>query len=247
MFEKTIEFYSSDLYLQNNKDILPTPSKINIPNWYKKLKHDHKDKTVKGCMPFLDTLTIGYILKMPIDYYVEHNVETEGIKNTGMRTSNERINGITDGLNLNFSDTKEFHSIDQAKESPHLEKNKNLPFHKILNPFIIKTPPGYSCLFVPPLNNSDDRFSIIPGIVDTDKYNLEVNFPIVFNGDKYDTLETTIKRGTPYVQVIPFKRDSWKMKIRKTNLKDKGKNVFKFAKYLFENYKLEYWSKKKCK
>ena len=31
-------------------------------------------------MPFLDTLTAGYILKMPIDYYVEHNVEVDGEK-----------------------------------------------------------------------------------------------------------------------------------------------------------------------
>ena len=62
-----------------------------------------------------------------------------------------------------------------------VEKNKNLPFHKILNPWIITTPPGYSTLFVPPLNNSDDRFSIIAGIVDTDTFKNEINFPIVIH------------------------------------------------------------------
>ena len=80
----------------------------------------------------------------------------------------------------------------------------------LLNPWKIKTPKGYSCLFVPPLNNSDDRFSIIPGIVDTDTFPSEINFPIIINGDKYPVLETTIKKGTPYVQIIPFKRDSGK-------------------------------------
>lgn len=78
---------------------------------------------------------------------------------------------------------------------------------------IIKTPPGYSCLFVSPLNNKDDRFEIISGIVDTDTYENFINFPIVINGDKYPNLETTIERGTPYVQIIPFKRDDWKMEI----------------------------------
>ena len=48
-----------------------------------------------------------------------------------------------------------------------------------VSPCTIKTPPGYSCLFVPPLNNTDDRFSIIPGIVDTDKLNFEV-VPVPF-------------------------------------------------------------------
>jgi hypothetical protein len=101
----------------------------------------------------------------------------------------------------------------QLEGSPYVEKNKNLPFYKIINPWIIKTPPGYSCLFVPPLNNTDDRFSIIPAIVDTDTFPNEINFPIVINGDKYPTLDTVLKKGTPYVQVIPFKRDKWKMKL----------------------------------
>lgn len=247
MFEKTIEFLSHPLYLENNKDILPEPSKLNIPDWFKKLKHTHDKQTIKGCMPFLDSLTIGYILKMPIDYYVEHNIEIEGNKNSGVKTNVCEVFGVTDGLNLNYSEQNNFHPTEQLEGCPYLEKNKNLAFHKINNPFIIKTPPGYSCLFVSPLNNSDDRFSIIPGIVDTDKYDLEINFPIVFNGDKYEVLKTTIKRGTPYVQIIPFKRDSWKLKVKSYDTKEKQKNKWKFNKHLFENYKLNFWSKKKCK
>jgi hypothetical protein len=65
-----------------------------------------------------------------------------------------------------------------------LKKIKNLSFYKIINPWKIKTPKGYSCLFVSPLNNSDDRFSIISGIVDTDTFPNEINFPIIINGDK---------------------------------------------------------------
>lgn len=84
-----------------------------------------------------------------------------------------------------------------SNERVSLVKNKNLPFHKIKNPWTIITPPGYSCLFVSPLNNSDDRFTILPGIVDTDKYTLEVNFPFVVNGDKYPTLKTLLKKVLP--------------------------------------------------
>jgi hypothetical protein len=241
MFQKEIKFISNKLIIED-KDICPEPAKLNIPDWYKKLTHSIEEKTVKGCMPFLDTLTTGYILKMPVDYYVEHNVEIDGEKKTGMQSS--AVN-IDDSINLNYNGRQEFHHPKQLKGCPYLEKNKNLNFHKIMNPFIIKTPPGYSSLFLPPMNNPDDRFSIIPGIVDTDTYNLEINFPILFNGDKYDSLKTTIKRGTPYVQVIPFKRDSWKMSIKEK--KENKKDIFNFHKYVINNYKKISWFKKSWK
>ena len=68
MFEKTIEFIAPEEYTKNNQDLLPTPIKLNIPEWYKKLKHGVNEKTVKGCMPFLDTLVTGYLLKLPTDF-----------------------------------------------------------------------------------------------------------------------------------------------------------------------------------
>ena len=97
------------------------------------------------------------------------------------------------------------------------------------------------------MNNTDDRFSIIPGIVDTDTFPNEINFPIVINGDKYPTLDTTIKKGTPYVQVIPFKRDSWKMSIVPATSKkmNEGK-LFYFMKFL-HIYKGKFWQKKSWK
>ena len=97
---------------------------------------------------------------------------------------------------------------------------------------------------MPPLNNSDDRFSIIPGIVDTDTYNQEVNFPIVINGDKYEVLDTMITKGTPYVQIIPFKRDSWEMKIKGESVdKFKTRSMF-FPFTILNNYKKNIWNKK---
>jgi hypothetical protein len=59
------------------KEDYPIPAKLNIPEWYKKLEHTLQNKTVKGCMPFLDTLTAGYLLKMPQDLYLRHNVDNK--------------------------------------------------------------------------------------------------------------------------------------------------------------------------
>jgi len=251
MFYKEIEFSTHEDYFAQKEDY-PTPIKLNIPPWYKNLEHTITNKTVKGCMPFLDSLTAGYVLKMPQDFSVRHNVDNKNEKGETFKDSFQMF-GLHDmfqlinekGLNLNS--LIDVHSIKQLLGSALVDKNKNLPFYKILNPWKIKTPKGYSCLFVPPLNNSDDRFSIIPGIVDTDTFPNEINFPIIINGDKYPVLETTIKKGLPYVQIIPFKRDSWKMTVKPRKQKEmKSSRLFQGLK-LLNMYKDKYWNKKSWK
>jgi len=183
---------------------------------------------------------------------VRHNVDNKDQEGREFKDSFQTF-GLCDykpsllakALNLNSGfDT---HATVQLEGSLLVEKNKNLPFYKILNPWKIKTPKGYSCLFVPPLNNSDNRFSIIPGIVDTDTFPNEINFPIVINGDKYPVLETTIKKGTPYVQVIPFKRDSWKMLLKSKKQKDIQNSRLFYGLRLLNIYKDKYWNKKSWK
>jgi hypothetical protein len=248
MFDKTISFIACKEYIEFT-EIKPEPSKLNIPKWYKDLDHHVEIRTIKGCMPFLDTLTTGYILKLPVDYYIYHNVikDNERVMVGRSDVGPDITNNITKNINVN-PNYPQYHKIDQlGKECPFIKKNKDLPFHKILNPWIIKTPPGYSCLFIPPMNNSDDRFSIIPGIVDTDKYFKEINFPIIINGDKYPVLETILKLGTPYVQVIPFKRDQWKMKIETLDKKKYDQNDLSLHSKVINKYKTTWWHKKSWK
>ena len=74
---------------------------------------------------------------------------------------------------------------------------------KFHNPWTIRTPPGWSCLFTAPLNHTNDVVQILAGVVDTDRYQAPVNFPFVtIAGDGTHVLE----KGTPLVQVIPFQR-----------------------------------------
>ena len=236
MFEIPITFKAPKAYIENNKDILPIPSKLNIPQWFKKLGHDISVLTVKGCVPFLESLTAGYILKCPTDYSIEHNTILDGKKICGFTTPiNREVLGKE--FNLNYHGEKQMHNIEQLEGSPLVEKNMNQPFHKIMNPWVIKTPPGYSCLFVPPLNNTDDRFSIIPAIVDTDTFKIEINFPIVINGDKYKSLKTTIERGTPLVQIIPFKREKWKSSLGVVEPKKMQENIFRNNTVLRDYYR----------
>jgi hypothetical protein len=251
MFDKEIEFSAHEDYFELQEDF-PIPTKLNIPEWYKKLQHTVLEKTVKGCMPFLDSLTAGYLLKMPQDLYIRHNVDNKNEKGENFKDSFQTF-GLHDMSHLinakfiNLNSGIDVHPTKQVEGSPFIEKNKNLPFYKILNPWKIKTPKGYSCLFVPPLNNTDDRFSIIPGIVDTDTFPNEINFPIVINGDKYPVLETTIKKGTPYVQIIPFKRDSWKMILKLKKEKEVQNSRIFYGLKVLNTYKENYWNKKSWK
>jgi hypothetical protein len=240
-----IEFSAHEDYVQLKEDY-PTPIKLNIPEWFKKLKHGRKEnavqfkRTIKGCMPFLETLTTGYLLKVPTDYLIKHGVEKneKGEELSSQETAIDAHNYNTPlfvrGHNISGATC---HPIEQVEGSPLVEKNGKLPFQKILNPWTIKTPKGYSCLFLNPLNNQEnDIFSIIPGIVHTDKFPQEVNFPIVINYEKYGAKEFIIKKGTPYVQVIPFKRDNWKMKI-KSKTSDQSKIKFMWSLDFINRYK----------
>jgi len=248
MFSKEIEFCAHEDYFAIKEDY-PIPAKLNIPEWYKKLDHNVLNKTIKGCMPFLDTLTSGYLLKMPQDLHIRHNVDNKNEKGEIFKDSFQTfgLHGQTQILHakyINLNSGIDTHPTKQVEGSPFIENNKNLPFYKILNPWTIKTPKGYSCLFVPPLNNADDRFSIISGIVDTDTFPNEINFPIIINGDKYPILETTIKKGTPYVQIIPFKRDSWKMMVKSRKQKEIQNSRLFYGLKLLNVYKEKYWNKK---
>ena len=251
MFDKEIEFSAHEDYFALKEDY-PIPAKFNIPEWYKKLEHNVLNLTIKGCMPFLDTLTSGYLLKIPQDFYVRHNIDNKNEKNEIFKDSFQTY-GLHDkqqllvARSINLNSGIDTHSIKQVEGSPFIEKNKNLPFYKIINPWKIKTPKGYSCLFVSPLNNSDDRFSIIPGIVDTDIFPNEINFPIVINGDKYPILETIIKKGTPYVQIIPFKRESWKMVVKPRKQKEIQNSRLFYGLKVLNNYKDKFWNKKSWK
>lgn len=244
LFSKKIIFSHDPAWTEYLKDVYPVPAKINIPDWYKKLKHTWKEKNIKGCMPFLDSLTSGYILKIPQDLYIGHNVDhpVTKQKDSFFQASLERDRQeFHRKINMNFKDENEIHDkLQLGKDCPYHQKNKDLPFYKILNPFKIKTPPGYSTLFVPPLNNKDDRFEIISGIVDTDTFTAEINFPIIINGDKYPVLETIFKKGTPYVQCIPFKRDKWKMEVKA----EVDKSVSFARTFLQDDYKKVWWNKK---
>jgi hypothetical protein len=207
----------------------PKPASRFIPDEYKKLKrfsnNDLHSPTVKTCVPFLDSLTMGYIIPFDQDYLVDP-VENDFAVTPANREQ------------LDFG----YHHQTQLPKEWHEDTGKNAG--KFINKWLIKTPPGYSCLFVKPMNRLESRFDIIPAVVDTDTYINVINFPFILQ--KRDK-QFLLKKGEPMVQVIPFKRESWKMwcgfYLEKAHLKVASLLRSEWV----DRYKKMFWAKKNFK
>ena len=210
----------------------PKPAIKNIPDWYKntqeyvnnnekKIVHvEESASTIKKCMPVFDAMTAGYILYTQVDV---------------------QVSIINDEIIYHWADQNaiNFHPLEQAPLLPN--KKDKTPYPKWMNPYGIKTPPGYSILIVPPINR-ESIFTILPGIVDTDKYTNCINFPFVFNNLKWEGI---IDAGTPMAQIIPFKRDSWKHRMGSEKERQELNIVgSKIRSLFFNSYKKNFWSKK---
>jgi len=218
----------------------PVPIKKIVPDWFKKMpsvfNNSNTDRTVKKCVPFLDTLTSGYAILNTVDIFFKKINDGSEIKwqiNSSYPTDGKINVGIQ--THANFQISKDMVRED---EDP-------LPF-KFLNPWIIKTPKNYSCLFTNPFNySSNRRIRIVDGIVDTDEYDIHVNFPFFLKKLENDE-EYVLKRGEPVALVFPFLRDSWKMIIDKTEKNERDWFLIFMKKFsnIFDNYKNNFWSKK---
>ena len=193
LFDKpVIEFFCrQDLYGVIPE---PIPAYKNIPDWWKKLAktHDGRDHfgshpmTAKKCLPLLDAMSYGYIIPLQADLHVITNSDRSIVKTTDMP-----------GLKIS-----EFHSVEQVggKNGPGYPAN---PI-KFINHWFIKTAPGWSTLFLPTVNRMNQPFTCLGGLVDTDKYWKEVNFPAIWHAANFDD---KLPAGTPLVVAIPVKRD----------------------------------------
>lgn len=209
----------------------PEPASRLVPEWYKKtesyiggVRIPSQDQlitsaTIKKCMPVFDAITAGYIIKSPADVWVT-------IKN-----------GVQRFHWSNF-DLISFHPVEQAPLHP---EKKPYAYAKWNNPWSIKTPKGYSTLFVQPFHR-ESIFTILPGIVDTDKYFASINFPFVINDPNFEGI---IPVGTPIAQVIPFKRETWKIEFgNKKDIEDQNNITHKLQTKFYDRYKTFFWSRK---
>lgn len=198
------------------------PSSFYFPKWFKDMP-EHLDKdpgepydpihrnlfgkvgdigkkfyvsTMKRCPAIIDFVSEGFIIPMWADTLIQRddiNLEHDN-KNFPARISHHQSEQLT-GMPLGEGDFKDA--------------------LKFESPWFIYTPPGYSTLFIAPFYQYEKRFTILPGLVETDGWH-QINFPTIIHEKEF-----IISQGTPLVQVIPFKRSKLSLVMDLINDKDK--------------------------
>ena len=216
---KKIIFRSFRPWLNKESSSVPSTTHSVIPKWYKdadrfaKMPNGEyykapntvcpfpkegttndfgKIPTWKACPAIMDAFSTGYVLKTPCDI-------------TFVKDQHGKID-------VKMSDLKHKDFVGRRSPMPQFEHPKGYyKEHFAWQPdWGLEVPEGYSCIYMTPMNRFDLPFLNTTGIVDNDKVHLSGTFPF-FVVDGY---EGTIKAGTPYMQILPFKRENWESEIQ---------------------------------
>ena len=182
-----------------------------VPQWYKDMpkdtmelnQYDKKAQIVthapmiKRCVPIRDYMTSGYIIPYWVDTLLRK--DTEG--------TYQDIFGHRPDWMQKYNLGVDWHTNNQFENSPLVKLSDGEKLVKLLSPWMVRTPKGYSTLFFSPFYH-ESNVMILPAIVDTDTHAIPTNFPAVLIGN-----EVRIEIGDPIIQALPFKRESWTSEI----------------------------------
>jgi hypothetical protein len=255
-FNKII-FRSYRGWLNKESPSIPAPTQNTIPDWYKNAdrffrdpitkKHYQAPKEIcpfpkegtkddygkiptwKACPAIMDSFLTGYILNTPCDIKFFKNA-----------------NNVID---FEILDPK--HKDFCSKRPPMPQFKHPEGFYQ--NHFAwypdwgFELPDGYSALFMTPMNRFDLPFLNTTGIIDNDKVHLLGTFPFFIPIG----WEGTIPAGTPYMQILPFKRENWEHEVdfqNETTIYDKMvKNMHFYRQPDGGIYKNKVWHKREYK
>jgi hypothetical protein len=185
-----IKFFTQ--HEQLKETLPPVPASKFWPQWFKDQGTGSFDtpnregsNTVKSCPAMLDVLNMGYIIPLWADFKL-------------MRQTNNDISWLSPNPEMYGIDFHLEEQIDAYPFGPDTFKGTV----KLINPWQVRTAPGYSCMFVSPYYHKHDNLE--------DRYhqthvNTLVTAPV--------NQEVRLDYGMPLVQVIPYKREEFKMEV----------------------------------
>jgi hypothetical protein len=216
-------------FSKNYDDFLDVvPMKKMIPQWYKNAPSKIIGNDVwnsnngKSCMPFLDSFTTGYAILLPADLIIDPQ-QNEQIR---FAWSNGQI------LIVKHRGAESMPTLPIPEEY-----NQNHYIWQL--PCALEAPKGYSLLITHPLNRFDLPFTTLTGVVDDFKMP-PGRFPVLFKNN----FSGILPAGTPIAQIIPFKREDWKIEEDKQLFHDADTVGRKARNVLSGFYKNNYWHKK---
>jgi len=225
----------------------PVPAKTVIPDWFKKIPPERENRsvgsivprnfsTVKKCVPYLDALTTGYMLRIPQDI----NIVRDPI-------SNEVFAHWGYSRFARYPNTKDEMIIFDTDKPLHRHEGLPVPPGYLTIPWrlevypTIETPKGYSSLITHPFNRYDLPFLSLTGVIDTDNLHVPLAVTLYLREDFVGILE----KGTPVAQVLPFKRENWTHEVcppyDDTTF---HKTKFTIQSNMIRSYSKNFWAKK---
>ena len=207
-----IEFVSTIDGLDEIEECKPVPSNKRIPSWWREVPKPGRYpevQNVKVCPSFPDYFSQGYIIPMWADTVIRHD------KNTGNWEWLSGRPAESNPFNISIHSNKQM--LDYV--SPTFTGSEASIIFKFDCPWRVITPKGYSVLQLPMFYNFKNDFSVMPGIIDTDRHH-EINQQVLYHGNGE---EVFIERGTPIAQYIPFKRTKYNYLVRSQTNDDFGK------------------------
>lgn len=216
----------------------PEPAKMFLPSWYKDMEpylrspenpmgnkigvaHRVTNASAKKCIPMLDAMTSGYMVTLWSDVMVK------------------MVNGAPEISWRVQKDVFTLHGNSSERVTPPIGYS-NWVF-KYLNWFKIRTPKGYSVQVLPPANHHPLPLHAIPAVIDSDKSMMSNEMPMWLA----EGFEGVIEKGTPLAQIIPFKREDWKLDVTQMpyekHIIEEDKGVYSTIK---NNYRKNIWSRK---
>lgn len=244
MDTKKIKFVSNRPWLNEESASKPEPISKTIPEWYRNADRFAKDPatgkswqlpdgggkipTWKACPSVFDIMGTGYTYKTPCD--IEFFEDAKG-----------EIQGkVLDEQHQNFL-------IDRVPlaQFPHPQGYHHKHFAWWAD-WAVELPEGYSALYTQPLNRFELPFLTTSGIVDNDKVHIPGTMPFFFLKGVIGILPA----GTPYAQIIPFKREHWESEVdvSLTQPEMSAKNLENSAKFRKPDggvYLKEVWERRK--
>jgi hypothetical protein len=213
----------------------PMPTAQFLPDWWKNGKSylpspsDPKGKQIKvfkgestaqmkKCTPMRDFLTSGYIIPLWSDVSIEQDENEFNIKWNGNRPVFK----------------------EHAPSEVEIPDGYN-HMAKYSNPWTPKLPKGYSVLVIPPIGYANGPFRVVPAIIDADKYPVALTPPCFIKSD----FNGIVEKGTPMIQLIPFKRDNWKAEYQYMEPGELDIYINRDVKAtLINNYVKNFWERK---
>lgn len=178
----------------------PIPAVLGVPDWFKAMPQDAfnptmgaEAPTVKKCPPFIDAMTFGFLIPLPVDLEVRDGEFTWDFE-------------VPKGFVSEFAHSPiGFHDASQVVGTPFADEDRFIV--KFNSFWTIEAPAGYSILFTHPINRADLPFTTLSGLVDCDTFHdSPVNFPARWHDAGFNGV---LRKGIPIAQCLPVKREKW--------------------------------------